>query len=65
MAPQAITMTRASSMLSLLPVLPIRHVTLRAVDWASVPMRTTKASVINSTALPPRAQRWAVSAIGT
>ena len=64
MAPHAITMTCAFSV-TLSPVLPIRHVTLRAVDCASVLMRTTKASLISSTALPPRAQRSAVSAIGT
>ena len=42
MAPQAITMTRASSV-TLSPVAPNRHVTLRAVEFATVLMRTTKA----------------------
>jgi len=61
------TTTFASSV-TVSPVAPTRHVTERASGRplpSTVPMRVANASAISVAFLPPRAQRWAVSAIGT
>jgi hypothetical protein len=61
------TMTFASSV-TVWPVAPTRHVTLRALRspcTVSVPMLVTNASAMSVTALPCFDHRSAVSAIGT